>query len=125
MSKHTPKRAIKHDNEDDIPEEIVEISMSKQEAESRVIDPEEIVIGGKSSIDMYDFIPSENIKGAEDFIEESDYFRKQSKDMPFLILKEGVYEFPSKLDAFIYPDGVFDHFDAPTKPNSKHLLKKN
>ena len=37
-------------------------SMSMEEAQTRLIDPENIVIGGKTSASMYEFVPSQATK---------------------------------------------------------------
>jgi len=99
---------------------IEHISMSKEDAKDRLIDPENIVMGGKESIQMYEFVPSKESLGLEDFVEEQDYYEKysqsQNSNSKFEKIPEGVYEFPDKLEAFIHPYGVFDHFRAPTRP---------
>ena len=105
---------------------IEHISMSKEDAKDRLIDPENIVMGGKESIQMYEFVPSKESLGLEDFVEEQDYYEKysqsQNSNSKFEKIPEGVYEFPDKLEAFIHPYGVFDHFMAPTRP-SGNILK--
>ena len=53
--------------------------MSKEDAKDRLIDPENIVMGGKESIQMYEFVPSKESLGLEDFVEEQDYYEKYSK----------------------------------------------
>ena len=98
---------------------IEHISMSKEDAKDRLIDPENIVMGGKESIQMYEFVPSKESLGLEDFVEEQDYYEKYSQTKSstrFETVPEGVYEFPDKLEAFIHPYGVFDHFKAPKRP---------
>ena len=98
-------------------------SMSVEEAKTRIIDPENIVIGGKMSASMFDFVPSKDTKKwHDDFVEESDYYTKYQElkqALPFDIYKAGIYEYPEKLDAFIHPYGVFDHFTAPKRPYGK------
>ena len=103
---------------------IEHISMSKEDAKDRLIDPENIVMGGKESIQMYEFVPSKESLGLEDFVEEQDYYEKYSQTKSstrFETVPEGVYEFPDKLEAFIHPYGVFDHFKAPTRPSGNIL----
>ena len=110
---------------DDIPT-IQHKSMSKEEAQNRLIDPENIVIGGKTSASMYEFMPSEKSTGMEDFIEERDYFEKyqaaKKAEIPFDIIQESFVEYPEKLDAFVFPYGKFNHFVAPKRPYGKELL---
>ena len=100
--------------------------MSKEDAKDRLIDPENIIMGGKESIQMYEFVPSKESLGLEDFVEEQDYYEKysqsQNSNSKFEKIPEGVYEFPDKLEAFIHPYGVFDHFMAPKRP-SGNILK--
>ena len=91
--------------------------MTADEAQERLIDPENIVIGGKSSASMYEFVPPEDTLGMEGYLENQDYFEKQSKhlNIPFSIQKESVYDFPENLDAFVFPYGCFNHFVAPKR----------
>ena len=44
-----------------------------EEAANRYIDPEEVIIGETSNT-MYDYVPTTNLKGMEDFVEEKDYY---------------------------------------------------
>ena len=92
-------------------------SMSKIEALDRLVEPDSIVIGGKKSASMYEFVPPIETKGMEDFIEESEYFERfESKDKTqFTTVKEKVYDFPENLDAFIFPDGNFESFSEPRR----------
>ena len=104
---------------------VVHQSMSIEDAKNRLIDPENIVMGGKTSASMYEFVPSKESLGMEDWVEEKDYFTKygeNKKTIPFDIVPEKCYEFPKKLDAFIHPYGNFDHFSAPRRPNGEILL---
>ena len=98
---------------------MVHESISVEEAQSRLIDPENIVIGGKTSASMYDFVPSKATKKLEDdFVEESDYYTKYQEFkqvLPFDIIQTGLYAYPEKLNAFVHPYGVFDHFEAPKR----------
>ena len=92
--------------------------MSIEDAKDRLIDPENIVMGGKTSSQMYEFVPSEETQTIGDFVEEKDYFTRYSEmksKIPFDLVPEGIYEFPEKMEAFIYPHGVFDHFVAPRR----------
>jgi len=95
-------------------------SISLEDAKDRLIDPENIVIGGKTSASMFEFVPSEDTINVKDgFVEESDYYTKYQElkqALPFDIVQAGVYDFPEKLDAFVQPYGVFDHFKAPRRP---------
>ena len=96
--------------------------MSKEDAKDRIIDPENIVMGGKTSASMYEFVPSKESLGLEGFVEEKDYYEQYSKiktNIPFDMIPESVYEFPERLEAYIYPHGVFDHFMAPERPYGK------
>ena len=84
---------------------MVHESISVEEAQSRLIDPENIVIGGKTSASMYDFVPSKATKKLEDdFVEESDYYTKYQEFkqvLPFDIIQAGIYAYPEKLNAFV------------------------
>lgn len=95
--------------------ENLERSMTMEEAKSRIIDPENLVIGGKTSLSMYDYVASDDMIGNDEFLEQKDYYQKQTRNMPFNIIKEGIYEFPTHLNVFIHPDGVFEHFDPPRR----------
>ena len=110
------------ENESDFDDINEQNSMSFEEAQKRLIDPENIVIGGKLSASMYDFVPSKDVhKWEDDFVEESDYYTKYQElkqTLPFDVYQAGIYEYPEKLDAFIHPYGVFDHFTAPKRPHS-------
>ena len=111
------------ENESDFDDLEEQKSMSIEEAQKRLIDPENIVIGGKMSASMFDFVPSKSTKNwGDDFVEESDYYTKYQElkqALPFDIYQAGVYEYPEKLNAFIHPYGVFDHFSAPKRPYGK------
>ena len=50
--------------------------MSLEDARDRLIEPENIVMGGKTSTSMYEFVPSKESVGLEDWVEEKDYFAK-------------------------------------------------
>ena len=115
--------------EDEIELKVEPKSMSLEEASDRLIDPENVVMGGKASASMYEFVPSENVKGAEDFVEEEDYFARYSaakaKSIPFNFVPQGAYEFPQKLDVFTYPHGVFDHFEPPKRLYGEFEIKND
>ena len=105
--------------DDTFKDEILQRSMTMEEAKSRIIDPENLVVGGKTSLSMYDYVASDDIIGNEEFLEEKDYYQKQTSNVPFHMIKEGIYEFPTHLDVFIHPDGVFEHFDSPRRSSGK------
>ena len=111
-------RPSMQEDDEDLVEDSLE-SMSMEEAQTRLIDPENIVIGGKTSASMYEFVPSQATKKLEDnFVEESDYYTKYAdlkQVLPFEIIQAGVYAYPEKLNAFVHPYGVFDHFEAPQR----------
>lgn len=99
--------------------ENLERSMTMEEAKSRIIDPENLIIGGKTSLSMYDYVASDDMIGNDEFLEQKDYYQKQTRNMPFNIIKEGIYEFPTHLNVFMHPDGVFEHFDPPRRSSGK------
>ena len=119
ISQQLPKRPVKVEVDEFEELKVVEKSMSVEDAKSRIIDPDEVIIGGgKSSMSMYEFVPSEKIISEEEFLEESEYFKSHNPNMPFVKIHENFIEFPKKLDAYIFPEGDFDHFQAPKRLNS-------
>lgn len=110
-----PSMITEDDNQDNEQEHK---SMTMEEASDRLIDPENVVIGGKSSANMYEFVPSQETTGLAGFVEEPHYFNKygaQSSGMPFSIVGEELYQYPTNLNAFIFPFGEFDHFAQPKR----------
>lgn len=100
-------------------------SMSKIEALDRLVEPDNIVIGGKRSASMYEFVPPIETKSMMDgFIEESEYYDKfESKSRTqFSTIKEKVYDFPVNLEAFIFPEGRFDSFSEPKRLYGNSLM---
>ena len=110
------KETVYEHSKDEAFEDIKDVSMSKEEAEGRFVHPDNIVMGGKMSVSMYEFVPSESTVGMEDFIEEEDYYSTyagtDSGGFPIQTKDEGVIPFPKKLDAFTFPSGNFSHFQV-------------
>jgi hypothetical protein len=121
------ERPSKMEDKDDGPllPDIVHKSMDKEDAKDRIIHPDSIVIGGKTSAAMYEFMPPDGVKGVDDFMEESHYYstyKHNTSDIPFPVEDNGMLEFPEKLDAFIFPNGVLDHFKSPRRLHGTFLL---
>ncbi len=116
ISVRNPKEtAFEEDQDEDsvFDNAVTHVSMSKEEAENRFIEPDNIVMGGKTSVSMYEFVPSEGVVGMEDFLEESDYYdsyKNVSSDFPITMKEEEPFAFPQRLDAFVHPKDNFDHF---------------
>ena len=95
ISQQLPKRPVKVEVDEFEELKVVEKSMSVEDAKSRIIDPDEVVIGGgKSSMSMYEFVPSEKIISEEEFLEESEYFKSHNPNMPFVKIHEKAFLHP-------------------------------
>uniref|UniRef100_A0A1B0BDS8 NOL1/NOP2/Sun domain family member 4 n=1 Tax=Glossina palpalis gambiensis TaxID=67801 RepID=A0A1B0BDS8_9MUSC len=79
--------------------------------ERRIIDPE-IGTGG-----LYEFVPATKIKGMEDWIPESDYYRyyQTTTDFPLKIEPELNFSYPENLALYTYEMGNCSEFRAPRK----------
>ena len=59
-------------------------SLPPSEAEARLIMPHENVLGG-GSMALHQYVPTKELKGMEDFVEESQYYDSYKKVATFLI----------------------------------------
>lgn len=101
-------------------EDVTSLSMS--EATTRLIRPEENVLGGWSMA-LHQFVPTKEVKGMDDFVEEAQYYQSYKKVAkqaisikPFLRL-----HFPSHLRCFTFPRGDLSSFSPPV-PGSLSTL---
>jgi len=113
-------------DEDELADDNVYQSMNQETAKGRVIDPESIVLGGtignsmkqiSRSSEMFLHVPSSELKGLEDFVEELDYYQSYEKipGIPVEIVKEPFTLWPEKLEVMTFPAGNVDHFDQPRR----------
>jgi len=97
-------------------------SMSSSEATTRLIRPEDNVLGG-GSMALHQYVPTKELKGMDDFVEEAQYYQSYKKVAkqaisikPFLRL-----HFPSHLRCFTFPRGDISSFSPPV-PGSLSTL---
>ena len=90
-------------------------SLDPSQARKRFIDPNERILGNDESIAMYDYIPTSSLKGMEDFVEESDYYKYYEKleEKSHAIELCHVINFPKHVNVFTFPRGVLDWFPPP------------
>jgi len=89
-------------------------SLSPSEAEKRLIMPHDNVVGG-GSMALHQYMPTKELKGMEEFVEEAQYYQNYKKVAsraitikPFLRL-----HFPSHLRCFTFPRGDLSNFPSP------------
>merc|ERR1719474_2119947 len=82
-------------------------SLNTDSIAGRYIDPEERVIGDMSTA-IYDFVPTDKLKGNEDFVEESDHysFYKTPEINSLQIVKCDNLKFPRHLQVYMFPRNV-------------------
>lgn len=97
-------------------------SLSLSEAEARLIKPEANVLGG-GSMALHQFVPTKELKGMEEFVEESQYYEKYKKvDAQAIKVKACLrLNFPPHLRFFTFPRGNLSKFPSPT-PGSLSTL---
>ena len=122
----TTRPSMQDDFDDPLDAKVEPRSMTDEEASGRIIKPDEMFRGGKTSASMLEFIPSEEtIEYDEGFIEEEKYYETNSSSkmhIPFDTSKENVYTYPDNLNAFVHPYGEFDHFQSPKRPYGKAAI---
>ena len=90
-------------------------SLAPEQAEGRLMDPEEAKLKGGAATALYDFVPSTVLKGMEDFVEESDYYqyyKQVSKDEVRTVVDPSL-PWPSALRCYTFPRGVIQKLPAP------------
>ena len=106
------------------------LSLTPETAADRIILPQEMILqGGGSDIDaasasMYDFVPSTKIKGMEDFIEESEYYKYSefkghsgtNTAVPVEMRENKLIKFPAHIEAYTFATGATDmRLEPPEK----------
>lgn len=106
------------------------LTLTQEQAAERIILPQEMILqGGGSHIDaasasMYDFVPSTKIKGMEDFIEDSDYYKYSEfkghggpkTAVPVEMREHNLITFPAHLEAYTFASGATDmRLEPPEK----------
>ena len=106
------------------------LTLTQEQAAERIILPQEMILqGGGSQIDaasasMYDFVPSTKIKGMEDFIEESDYYKYSEfkghggpkTAVPVEMREHNMITFPTHIEAYTFASGATDmRLEPPEK----------
>lgn len=66
---------------------------------------------------MFLHIPSTKLKGSEDILDESEYYKSYERvaGIPIDVKKHPLIEWPSRLEAFTFPTGNVDHFEPPRR----------
>ena len=107
-----PARPERRDEDEDTPNPA--LSMDAELAKKRLISPSEQVLGNAEALALYDFVPTKNIKGMEDFVEEIDYYESYQKldDIPILIQRPSI-DVPKHLDAFYFGSHNLSRFPSP------------
>lgn len=90
-------------------------SLDPDQAPQRLINPEERTMGGGSTSALYDFVPTTELKGMEEFVEEADYydFYKKMNQNDVRIVPEHRLSWPKTLSVYTFPRGVIDPFPSP------------
>ena len=78
--------------------------MDPAQASSRMIKPEKNLLEG-NAVSMYNFMPTKELKGMEEFVEESQYYESYTKvEAEFIKLRpHPVLQFPAHLRCFMFP----------------------
>ena len=97
-------------------------SLDPDEASSRLMKPDQNLLGG-NSVTMYKFMPTAKLKGMEDFVEESQYYESYEKiDTNFIKFKQHPkLNFPGHLRCFTFPRSDLSDFPQP-RPGSLGTL---
>lgn len=92
-------------------------SLTQTIEEDSDIDYRRTIDSNISSNALHEFIPATKIKGMEDWIPESDYYKYYSSttDFPLTIEKETDLDFPEYLNVFTYEKGNVSTFAKPKR----------
>jgi len=97
-------------------------SLPPSQAQSRLIMPEDNVLGG-GAMALHQYVPTKELKGMEEFVEESQYYQTYKKVASQAITVKPFFRlhFPSHLRCFTFPRGDLSTFPSPT-PGSLSTL---
>jgi len=92
-------------------------SLNPEQAKSRLIHPEERVLGASGGASaLHDFVPTSELRGMEEFVEESEYYDLYTKvdgDKSVRIRPDPTIMFPKHLKVFTFPRGDISRFPSP------------
>ena len=100
--------------------------MPKDESvlKGRLIKPDDMIAAGQNPADsLFDFVPSDTLKGLDEFVEESEYYKTyhQLDSVPLPVVQETNLKYPKHLDVFVFPSSDFRQFPTPM-PNVLNLI---
>jgi len=118
LKEYVPEEKVVPEEPEDLPvveEEVVNVSLGPDQAQHRIINPEERSMGGGSTSALYDFVPTTELKGMEEFVEEADYYKyyKRMDQDDVRIVGDHLITWPNTLQVFTFPRGVTDSFPSP------------
>jgi len=89
-------------------------SLDPSDSASRLMKPDNNLLGG-NSVSMYQFMPSKELKGMEEFVEEASYYEayKQVDYNAIKIRQSSGLSFPSNLQCYTFPRGDLSRFPSP------------
>ena len=89
-------------------------SLPQSEAEKRLIKPQDNVVGG-GSMALHQYVPTKELKGMEEFVEEAQYYQNYKKVTSKAITVKPCprLHFPSHLRCFTFPRGDLSTFPSP------------
>lgn len=103
--------------EEELEDEVEEVraSLDPLQAGARLIEPEQKGLGGGAASALYDFVPTTELKGMEEFVEETDYYKyyRRVAGESVRTVVEPALSWPPALRAFTFPRGVVQSFPRP------------
>lgn len=117
------EREDRHDPQH-LDEEVPEpsFSLDVKRAHERYIDSEQTSVGETSSF-LHDHVPTSTLKGMEDFVEESEYYKvyQMVKKDTISVRHCDNLVFPNQLQVYTFPRNVMEMFPAPSTGPSRNL----
>ncbi|XP_037960467.1 5-methylcytosine rRNA methyltransferase NSUN4 [Teleopsis dalmanni] len=118
VSERLQSSGTAHDNVT-VPDYIVDAKKGLEQAieEDAYIDSKRMVDPQFGTGGLYDYVPANKIKGMEDWVPESEYYKfyPTSTDFPLQIEEETQFLFPENLCLYTYEMGNCEEFKPPKK----------
>ena len=89
-------------------------SLDPSDSASRLMKPDNNLLGG-NSVSMYQFMPTKELKGMEEFVEEASYYEayKKVETEAIKVRPSSGLNFPAHLRCYTFPRGDLSRFPSP------------